>query len=244
MSSLAQVTTDASECGAEAPVEASTPSRPCSEIQSCNWPRRLTRPMRIAFDRCGIRCTGRGIVTSATVWVRKASHSSPSRKIRTPTRSRSLLGEGLAGGVPGVLLAVRPATGSTRPGNPRGRDGRRRREPPRRRPDSCGSGRASRARGSFGRPRSRSGSSNWLHQGEDLESLRVCFRGIAHLMACSLPRLQLGPLCAAAKPGGRGGVPAPLRDQGQGEQGLVMPGVKINRFVEHPRPAALWPLPG
>ena len=28
-----------------------------------------------AFVRWGIRCTGRGIVTSAMVWVRKASHS-------------------------------------------------------------------------------------------------------------------------------------------------------------------------
>ena len=35
------------------------------------------------------RCTGRGVVTSATAWVRKASHSAPSRKIKTLTASPS-----------------------------------------------------------------------------------------------------------------------------------------------------------
>ena len=193
--------------------------------------------MRMSFDRCGIRCTGRGIVTSAMVWVRKASHSSPSRKIRTPTRSRSLSRKGLAGGVPGVLL---------RAGQPLGPLGQ----------ITLGSGTVEKDASRRGEHRTVAAVNVLVELGtapiargpdpvpaigsigEKTGELRVCIRGIAHLTAL--------PSSPSARPALRGGEtrrprrrPAPLRDQGQGKQGLIMPGVKINRFVE----TLLGPLP-
>ena len=79
----------------------SMPSSPWSETQSWAWPWRFTSPARTRPERCGTRCTGRGVVTSATARVRNASDS------RTQAEDQDADPLALGDGV--VLVAVAPA---------------------------------------------------------------------------------------------------------------------------------------
>ena len=119
-----------------------------------------------AFERWGIRCTGLGKVTSATVWVRNASHSSPSRKIKTLTASllrQKMLALRLGSHrCTDQSRLVRPASETNPRDSPREHGGRRSCAPLRQRPGSSGNERAYSVPGNSGHLIRRSCSSNRL----------------------------------------------------------------------------------
>ena len=130
-----------------------TPRIPCMEICSCNLPLRLTMPTSESWERCGMRWTGRGAVTSTTDLTGNANHSSRrSKDQHALTGAVDLRHRGVKDRrffkIAGRCGAIeeRPRSSASNTGN-------------------CDRGRAGRVRGSFDRRRCRSGSSSRRRRG-------------------------------------------------------------------------------